>query len=164
MACGALAAITKALCVRGTAKDVVQAWIAADEDILAIPSATNHIISSDITFNDDEHWYEIGIDKVGSSFAFTGTGEGLSKEFENTVILFVNGVAPAVSNVVTGFIRGTFALLIKDKNGHVHLIGALGDGAEVNVLAQNDRNGYVITAKWNSVDLPYNYTGAITVA
>lgn len=164
MACGALGAIAKALCARGTAKDVVRAWITDDQDVATIPAATNHVISGDITFTDSAVWYEIGIDKVGSSFAFQSTGEGLSKEFQNTVILFVNGVDATVSKIVTQFIRGTYNLLIQDKNGNKHLIGALQDGAEVSVLAQNDRNGYVITAQWNSVDLPYNYTGAITTA
>ena len=162
MACGTLGAIEKALCNRGTAKDVTRAWIAAEEDILAIPSATDHIISGDITFNDEEHWYEIGIDKVGSSFSFDSAGEGLSKEFANTAIIFINGVAPVVSKIVTQLIRGNFMLLIQDKNGHRHLLGALGDGAEIGISAKNDRNGYTLTALWNSTDLPYNYTGAIT--
>ena len=157
-----MAAIEKALCNRTTAKEVVDAYIARDEDILAIPSATNHVISGDITFNDEEHWYRIGLDKVGSSFKFTSQGEGQSKEYLNTVILFVNGVGPVVSNIVSGWIRGTFNLLVKDKNLNWHLLGALQDGCDVSVEAANDRNGYTLTFTFIGTDLPYNYTGAIT--
>lgn len=162
--CTALAHIPKAGCVRTTAKDIIAAWITCDSDVAAIPAAAGHIISGDITFVGDEHWYTVGLDKVGSSFDFASQGEGDSKEYLNTVILFVPGVGPVVSAIVTGMIRGTYNLLIKDKNGNHHLIGGLGDGANVAVQAKNDRNGYILTFTYSSADLPYNYTGAITTA
>lgn len=162
--CDAMDHIPKAGCVRGTAKEVVNAWIACDESILDIPEAVDHIIAGDITFDEGEHWYTVGLDKVGSSFNFQSQGEGQSKSYLCTVILFVPGVGPVVSNIVTGFIRGTYNLLIKDKNKNVHLIGDLADGAEVGVQAQNDRNGYILTFTFESADLPFNYTGAITTA
>jgi hypothetical protein len=151
-------------CTRGTAKDVIKAWISGDDAIDTIPAAVDHVISDDITFLAENHWYTVGLDKVGSSFNFQSQGEGQSKEYANTVILFVAGVGPVVSKIVTGFIRGRYNLLIQDANGNKHLLGAYGDGAEVSVQVQNDRNGYILTFLHNSADLPFNYTGAITIA
>jgi len=163
MACSNVESIAKALCNRGTAKGVVKAWFAAEEDVLSIPSATSHVISGDITLDTGKYFREIGIDKVGSSFKFSSTGEGMSKEFSNTAVLFVNGVHASVSKVVTNFIRGNYILIVQDKNGNKWLFGAVSDGAEISIEAQDDRNGYALSALWTSTDLPYSYTGAITV-
>jgi hypothetical protein len=162
--CSAMAHIPKPTCVRGTATDIISAWITCDTDVADIPAATNHVISSDITFTGDEHWYTIGLNKVGSSYEFASQGEGDAKQYINTVILQVSGVGPVVSAIVTGMIRGTYNLLVKDKNGNIHLIGALGDGADVGVVVKNSPNGYTLTFTYSSADLPYNYTGAITAA
>jgi hypothetical protein len=162
MSCGVIGQITRALCgTRGTAKDVVRAWYAFQDAVSAIPSPTNHVISGDITLEADEYFHEIGLDKVGSSFAFTPTGEGLSKEYENTAVLFVNGVAPSVSKLTSPMINDYYILIVQDKNGNKWLYGAVGDGAEIAPTATNDRNGYSLAAKWNAPYMPYAYTGAI---
>lgn len=161
MSCTSLAKIEKALCNRGTAKEVTRAWVVPEEDVTAIPAATNHVIAGDITLEADKYFYEIGIDKVGSSFKFSSSGEGMSKQFDNTAALFVNGVHADVSKVVTNFIRGNYIVIIQDKNGNRWLLGAVGDGAEIGVEAQNDRNGYTLSALWSNTDLPYKYTGTI---
>ena len=162
MSCGTVGKIERALCgTRGTAKDVVRAWYAPVDSVLTIPAATNHVISGDITLEVDAYFYEIGIDKVGSSFNFTGQGEGLSKEYANTAIVFVNGVHPSVSKVVTGFINDHYILIVQDRNGNKWLFGAVGDGAECTPVATNDRNGYALTYLWNGPYMPYAYTGAI---
>lgn len=162
--CTTMAHIPAPGCTRGAAKDILAAWITCDSDVLAIPAAVNHVISSDITFNEGEHWYTVGLDKVGSSFEFASSGEGHAKEYINTVIVQVAGVGPVVSNIVSGMIRGSYNLLVRDKNGNTFLIGALADGATVAVVAKNNPNGYTLTFTWTSAELPYNYTGAITVA
>lgn len=159
--CDTLETITHACGSRGTAKDVIQAFVACTGEIDTIPAAANHVISTDITFLEDGHFFEIGIDKVGSSFNFASQGEGLSKEYLNTAVIFINGVAAAVSKVITGMINGTYVFIIKDKNANQWLLGAMGDGCEVAITAQNDRNGYTLTVTWTSTHLPYNYTGEI---
>jgi len=149
---------------RGTAKDVVKAYVACTEDITTIPAATDHVISSDIEFEALAHWWQLDIDKVGSSFSFASEGEGQSKQYLNTAIIFIAGVAADVTNAINSLIRGQATFLIQDKNGNKHLIGALDDGADVAIVAANDRNGYTLTITWASTNMPYFYTGAVTIA
>lgn len=148
---------------RQTAKDVIKAYVARTEDITAIPSATSHIISGDITFETGEHFYQIDIDKVGSSYNFASQGEGQSKEYLNTAVIFIAGVKADVNNAINDLIRGESTWLIQDKNGNTFLIGELNSGADVAIVAQNDRNGYTLTITWSSSHMPYQYTGAITL-
>jgi hypothetical protein len=166
MACCENLATIQSACAggRGTAKDVIKAYIACEDDIATIPAATNHVISTDITFEATKHWFEIDIDKVGSSFNFASQGEGQSKEYLNTAVLFVAGISADVTNALNSLIRGNANFLVKDKNGNHFLFGALGDGADVAITAQNDRNGYIITITYASANMPYFYTGAITLA
>ncbi len=112
----------------------------------------------------DKVWYKWDIDTVGSSFKVATQGEGQAQEYVTTVILRIAGMASGVSYGLNDLIRGNAMLIIKDKNGNKLLIGALGDGANVTVDQQNDPNGYIVTFKYTSPNLPYFYSGSITLS
>lgn len=162
--CENLAAI-KTACSggRGTAKDIVKAWIICEDDIVSIPDpdSDDHTISSDMELADGKVWNQIDLDPVGSSFSFDSQGEGQSQEYQNVGVLFIAGVSSDVNHILNSLIKGNPIVLLRDKNGNTWLFGAEGYGATVKLSAKNDRNGYTMTVTDNSPNLPYNYTGEI---
>ena len=148
---------------RGTAKDIIEAYVTCEDDLTAIGTPASHVIST-VTMDTDKVWYKWDIDTVGSSFKVATQGEGQAQEYVTTVILRIAGMASGVSYGLNDLIRGNAMLIIKDKNGNKLLIGALGDGANVTVDQQNDPNGYIVTFKYTSPNLPYFYSGSITLS
>lgn len=152
---------------RKASTKVIKAWYACADDLLSVPAVVEgtHEITGDIVMKDEKVMHQIDLDQVGSSYKFTSTGEGQAKEYNNSIVIFIAGVHKSVSKVVSPMPRGSIVYILEDKNGNRFLVGALNDGAETTVDVQSEpRNGYILTAAWASADIPYTYTGALTLA
>lgn len=149
---------------RNTATEVTKIYIACEDAVTSIPADVDHVVSSDIVLADGEAFFQWDIDKVGSSWKITTEGDGQAKQFLFTGIYRITGIAAAVSASLDGLIKGNSIFMQKDKNDLVQIIGAVDDGANVSIEAQNDPNGYIVTVTWRSFHMPYFYTGTIEVA
>lgn len=149
---------------RGTATDVTKVYIACEDDVTAIPAASAHVISTNITMAEDKTFFQWDIDPVGSSWKIDTIGDGQAQEYEFTGIYRIVGVAPAETYALDSLIKGNALFIQKDKNAHKMLVGALDDGATVKVAAANSPNAYTITVSYKGPHMPYFYTGTITIA
>lgn len=145
---------------RGTAKDIIKFYIACEDDVATIGAATAHVVST-ITMEDTKVFFQWDIDPVGSSWKVTTQGEGQAKEYLMTAIVKITGVAAAVSNGLDSLIKGNAIGIIHDKNGLKQIIGAVDDGANVSIEAQNDPNGYIVTFTYTSGHMPYFFSGTV---
>lgn len=149
---------------RKTSQDILTFYVACISDVASVPAAVNHIVSGNIEMLDDATFFKWDVDPTGSTYTSDTQGEGEAQEFITTGVARITGMAADVHNALTGRIRGRSFVIIRDKNGLYHLIGAVDDGALVKVQAGTRPNGYNVTFTWTSADLPLLYTGAISVA
>lgn len=152
-------------CTRKTGIGVVRAWYACIADILSIPAPVVNTlkITDNITLKEDAVFYEIEVDKTKSSFKITSEGDGETVDYNCTAVLTVAGVDEEVSRITTGFPRSGLLYIIQDKQGNRRLFGELGDGANSKVDEADNPNATTINVIHRSGDVPYYYTGAITV-
>jgi hypothetical protein len=75
----------------------------------------------------------------------------------------MNKLEDAKSYILDQAHGGEYIVLAPDRNGQLRIIGDLEEGCTIRTKEQtNDKNGYDLTIEWESVHLPYYYTGTIT--
>jgi hypothetical protein len=103
------------------------------------------------------------ISKGGSSYESNPEGEDENVNNVVTVKAFMNKLEDAKSYILDQAHGGEYIVLAPDRNGQLRIIGDLEEGCTIRTKEQtNDKNGYDLTIEWESVHLPYYYTGTIT--
>jgi hypothetical protein len=139
------------------------------EEVTAIPAATDHKITGNITFRAADpaatpavtagQFYTWHTSKDEQEFSSEQDENGLWKtKFK----AFIPKLTAEKSNILNSASGGEDKIvLVPDRNGNSRLIGSLSNGCMLKVKEQvSPKNGYVVEGEWESSHSPYFYEGA----
>lgn len=164
MACVSTVAEIEAFCggINAAGLDRELAITGIDE-LLAIPAASAHVISTNITYRASPagKFYRWGFAKKDASYESERDPEtGLWK---TTVKIFIQKLESAKTNILNAQTGENLVAIVPDRNGNKRLIGSLTNGCMITVKeVTNPANGYEVQILWESAHSPYFYTGTIT--
>lgn len=145
--------------------------ICCDDDLSAIPApdANTHVVSTNValraasagppavTAGEIHTWNISKEDQSYSSEKDEATG--VWKTEVKAFIPKMKGTSSFTFNSANG---DNFILFPMDKNGKRRIVGEKGNGATLKIKEQtNPKNGYEVTATWESAHSPYFYEGVI---
>ena len=145
------------------------AYLANYTDVTSLTEASGAISAVTMAGSAVFHKYEFVRNTASMSSNYAVNAENGTTYVETDLLMVFNRMDTAKRLEIVALAQGELVAIVEDNNGNMWYLGhdeplTLNAGDGLTGTARADRNGYSVTLRDNSLEMPFPFTGTVPVS
>ena len=144
-------------------------YLANFADVSSLTEASGVITAVSMASSAVFHKYEFARNTSSMASNYAVNAENGTTYVETDLLMVFNRMDTAKRLEIVALAQGELVAIVEDNNGNMWYLGhdeplTLGAGDGLTGTARADRNGYSVTLRDNSLEMPFPFTGAVPIS